>query len=47
MDINNTFLNGDLFEEVYMDKPLGYHTEGESLVCRLKKLIYGLRQASQ
>ncbi|KAE8708208.1 hypothetical protein F3Y22_tig00110348pilonHSYRG00083 [Hibiscus syriacus] len=48
IDINNAFLNGDLSEEVFMQQPPGFEQEDECnrpLVCKLKKALYGLRQA--
>lgn len=50
LDVNNTFLNGDLFEEEYMDLPLRYAVNNptwEKLVCKLHKSICGLKQASR
>ncbi|GKA49971.1 retrovirus-related pol polyprotein from transposon TNT 1-94 [Tanacetum coccineum] len=46
MDVNTTFLNGPLKEEVYFNQPDGfvdpYHPDE---VYRLKKALYGLKQA--
>uniref|UniRef100_A0A0A9DRI4 Reverse transcriptase Ty1/copia-type domain-containing protein n=1 Tax=Arundo donax TaxID=35708 RepID=A0A0A9DRI4_ARUDO len=46
LDIKSAFLNGDLHEEVYVEQPPGFTVKGkESLVYRLDKALYGLRQA--
>ncbi|XP_066365077.1 uncharacterized mitochondrial protein AtMg00810-like [Miscanthus floridulus] len=46
MDVKSTFLNGDLKEEVYVKQPPGFTVAGkEKLVYRLRKALYGLRQA--
>ena len=44
MDVKNTFLNGDLSEEVYMQPPLGLSVESNK-VCHLRRTLYGLKQA--
>jgi hypothetical protein len=47
MDVKSAFLNGELDKEIYMEQPQGFITSGkETQVCRLKKAIYGLKQAS-
>jgi len=47
IDINNAFLHDDLNFLVYMHQPPGFSSTDSSLVCRLNKAIYGLKQAPQ
>eukprot|EP00253_Pinus_taeda_P032989 PITA_32989 len=46
MDVKSAFLNGVLKEEVFVEQPLGYEVDGqEHKVCKLKKALYGMKQA--
>lgn len=48
MNVKTAFLNRDLEDNVYMDQPMGFSVEGnEHMVCKLKKSIYSLKQASR
>ncbi|KAL0540172.1 hypothetical protein IC582_024402 [Cucumis melo] len=48
IDVKTAFLNGNLDEEVFMDQSEGFMVEGkEHMVCKLKRSIYGLKQASR
>jgi len=46
MDVKTTLLNGFIEEDVYIKQPQGCEVEDKkNHVCRLKKSLYGLKQA--
>ena len=48
MHVKIAFLNGELDEEIYMDQSLFFESKGqEHKVCKFKRSIYGLKQASR
>ena len=48
MDVKTVFLNGNLEEEIYMLQPESFIAKNqEYMVCKLKRFIYGLKQASR
>lgn len=46
MDVKTAFLNAPIDYPVYLKQPKGFE-EGEDLVCRLNKSLYGLKQSSR
>jgi Reverse transcriptase (RNA-dependent DNA polymerase) len=48
MDVKTAFLNGDIDECIYMSQSPNYESDdSKQMVCKLKKSIYGLKQASR
>jgi hypothetical protein len=48
MDVKTAFLNRELDKEIYIDQPNGFMVkEQKHKVCRLKHLIFGLKQSSR
>jgi hypothetical protein len=48
MDVKNAFLNGPIKEEVYVEQPLSFESEGyPNHVYKLHKVLYGLKQATR
>jgi hypothetical protein len=48
MDVKSAYLNAPLTEEIYMRLPQGLAEAGQGgMVCKLKKSIYGLKQAGR
>ena len=50
MDVGNAYLNASVTEDIYMHQPQGYQKLGDDnqpLVCKLKKGLYGLKQAGR
>ena len=44
MDVKTAFLYGDIDHEIYVEQP-HHMTDGTPRVCKLRKALYGLRQA--
>lgn len=45
IDVYSVFLQDDLNDEIYLQLPQGFNSQGENMVGRLMKSLYGLKQA--
>jgi hypothetical protein len=45
LDVKSAFLHGELVEDIYVDQPPGYQKGNANEVYKLRKALYGLRQA--
>lgn len=44
-DVKTAFLNGELEETIFMERPEGFKIEPANLVCKLIRSLYGLKQS--
>ena len=48
IDVKSSFLNGYIMEEIYVKQPPSFENEKfPDHVCKLSKVLYGLKQASR
>ena len=50
MDVKTAYLNAPIDCDIYMQQPEGFETlgkNGEKLICKLKKSLYGLKQSGR
>ena len=49
LDVKTAYLNEEIDEEIFVQQPLGFEVlkDGENLVCKLKKMLYRLKQSGR